>query len=103
MSETTVGEFLKAKAQNMSRWLKENGNPVDVDLGSLTPLALTALAQRLRSEHATSIANRDFDALLAEKENMPGELSMTISFVNNNPALYDKFWRYLELFSDTVK
>ena len=103
VDETTVGLFLQAKAQNMARWLKEAGNPVDSDIGSLSPLSLTILAHKLLSEYSASIAERNFDALLANKENVPPELLMTVSFVAKNKGLHDKFLRYLELFSDTVK
>ena len=98
----TVGNFLQQKAANMAQWLKESGNPVDLDLGRLTQLQMTALAQVLHDKHHKSIATRSFADLLAEKENIPAELLMTITWVSKRVDLHDKFWRYLTLFSDTV-
>ncbi len=87
----------------MAKWLKENALPVDFDLSKLTRLQITVLAETLRAKHQDSIDARSFDGLLADKENMPPELTMTISWVRKHPELHDKFWRYLELFSNTVK
>lgn len=96
----TVGEFLREKAGNMHRWLKEQDCPVDIpELGSV---AAVTFAQRLRTEYATAIDERDFDALMTDKENFAPQLLMTIAFVQRRPPLHDKFWRYLELFSDAV-
>jgi len=102
MNQQTVGEFLHEKAGNMAKWLKESGNPVDLELGRLTQLQITALAQVLHDNHKDSIIARSFDGLLAEKENIPPELLMTVSWITKRTELHDKFWRYLALFSDTV-
>ena len=99
---STVGEFLHEKAANMAKWLKESGNPVDLDLARLTQLQVTALVQALHDQHKENISTRSFDGLLEGKENMPPELLMTISWVEKRVQLHDKFWRYLALFSDTV-
>ena len=99
----SVGEFLKHKAENMCRWLKDEGCPVDMDLDRRSALELTGFAQELRSKHIAAIVARDFDALLSDKENAPAQLLMLVSYVQNRPPLHDKFWRYLKLFSDTVE
>jgi hypothetical protein len=98
----TVGAFLREKAGNMSVWLKGSGLPVDLQMPQLTNLALTAFAQMLREKYQKALETRDFDALLADKENMPPEMLMAVAFVAKNEELHDKFWRYLLLFSDTV-
>ena len=98
--ECTVGELLKEKAGNMTRWLQEAGNPVDLDLGRLSQMQITALAQHLHSEHSETIELRSFARLLKVKENVPAELLMSVSFVSKRPDLHDKFWRYLALFSE---
>lgn len=100
---STVGEFLHEKAENMTRWLKEAGNPVDLDLGRLTRMQVTALAQHLHKEHSETIELRSFPKLLEAQENIPPELLMSINFVSKRPDLHDKFWRYLALFSEHGK
>lgn len=100
MSET-VGAFLKSKAGNMARWLQSEGNIVTVELDKLTPLQLTAFAQELRRRHLKTIEARDFAGLLGDKDT-PAQLLMIVSYVERNPRLHDKFWRYMALFSDTV-
>lgn len=97
----TIGEFLQQKAGNMTLWLKEAGNPTELDLGKLTPLQITYLAQTLHDKHSESIEVRDFAKLV--DSNMPPELRASVNFVRERPALHDKFWRYLALFSDTVE
>lgn len=100
-ADYTVGEFLREKVDNMAAWLKENGCPVD--LPQMGNLALTAFAQTLQSDYKVAIGARDFTTLLEDKENLPPQILMTVSFVQKNSLLHDKFWRYLTLFSDTVE
>ena len=90
------------KAGNMAAWLKENDLPVDLELGNLTQLQMTTVAQILHDSYQETIAARSFDGLMMNKENLPPELLMTVSWVAKREELHDKFWRYLTLFSDTV-
>ena len=101
-TEVSVGDFLKHKAANMCRWLKEEGCPVDVNLDTRTALELTGFAQELQRKYYAAILARDFEALLQEKETAPAQLTMLVGYVRGKPPLHDKFWRYLKLFSDTV-
>lgn len=101
-SSVQIGEFLKQKAGNMQRWLKENGNLIDTDFGALPAIAIVQMAQELL-KYESAIVARDFDALLADPDALPVELAMTVGFVRGRTELHDKFWRYLRLFSDTVK
>lgn len=95
-----VGEFLAQKVGNMYRWLKEEGLPVD--LPTVANVQLVAMAQRLHKKYSDAIYEEDFEPLLADKENLPPEMLMAVSFVQRRPELHEKFWRYLALFSDTV-
>jgi len=97
----TVAEFLREKATNMVRWLQEKGYDGPVDF-AVADVALVAVAQVLHDEYLDSIKQRDFDALLVDKENVPPAFQAIANFVQEHPLLQDKFWRYLQLFSDTV-
>lgn len=99
---TTVGEFLREKLTNMVTWLKGAGLPVDINVGDVSNVAIVAFAQQLRAQHEMTLKTEDFEPLLSDKENLPAPLLMTVSFVARNPELHHKFWRYMELFSDTV-
>lgn len=93
----SIKDFLHHKAHNMNRWLREEGYtgkglPLDV-----SPLVIVTMAQTLHNEHKIAISERDFDALGTHEH-----LSDVLAFVRNNSKTHDKFWRYLELFSDSV-
>ena len=98
---TTIGEFLEEKVLNMKLWLLQEGYQNSIDVGVYSSLQLTAMAQKLRSEHLDAITSRDFEALLAPMDLPAGMLAIVV-FVRNREKLHDKFWRYLALFSDTV-
>jgi hypothetical protein len=97
----TVGSFLREKAYNMSVWLRAEGLQT-VSIGDLQEVQVVALAQMLHDKFADAIEARSFDTLLEDKENVPLDVLRTVSFVQKQPSLHDKFWRYLKLFSDTV-
>ncbi len=84
----------------MSRWLQAEGLPVT--FGDLPEVQIVALAQLLRDKFADTIDARSFEELLADKENAPPAVLSIVQEVQKRPPLHDKFWRYLELFSDTV-
>lgn len=98
---TTVGDYLREKVGNMAVWLKENG--CIVDLPSMSNVAVTSFAQKLRDVYRDAIHTRNFQALLVDKDALPPQVLMIVSFVQRNSELHDKFWRYLALFSDTVE
>ena len=93
---STIGAFLQHKMTNMAVWLADSGGPAP--MGALTCVQATQFAEILRAEHADAIKERSFDTL-----NAPTELQEVIEFVQSREDLQDKFWRYLALFSDTVK
>ena len=93
---TTVGEFLVEKLGNMHRWLREEGFTLNWD-ARITTVTATMMAVHLRDELKADIDTRNFDAFAAE------EFAPVLNFVRERPALHDKFWRYLELFSESVE
>ena len=96
----TIASFLREKASNMATWLAENGHVCS--LPHVSDVAIVAMAQTLHDKYKATIEARDFDALLAEKENLPTDVLCIVLFVQIREPLHDKFWRYLHLFSDTV-
>ena len=92
---------MREKVQNMARWLQTEGLP-ELQLPTLNELALTTFAHTLHNAYAESIKKRDFTGLLADKENLPGEVETIVHFVESRASLHDKFWRYLELFSEVA-
>ena len=98
--EQTVGSFLLEKASNMKKWLRsELARDVQVDL---TELSVTALAAKLM-EHRQLVFNRDW-AGLSRQANTAGltDLTEMLEAVRTRHDLHDKFWRYLELFVETM-
>lgn len=91
-----VGEFLVEKLTNMRRWLHDEGLVDPRPLPSA--IELTVLAQELNAKYAAVIRARDFNCL----PDAPEDLKNAVRFVRERVHLHDKFWRYLELFSDTV-
>tara|TARA_Y100001972_G_scaffold127729_1_gene185545 strand:+ start:437 stop:751 length:315 start_codon:yes stop_codon:yes gene_type:complete len=100
MSTVTIGSFLREKAQNMAKWLREEG--IEHTLGPLQELQAVALAQALREHYNDAIEQRCFGKLCDDKENIPPEVLQIVLLVWKREDLHDKFWRYLKLFSDTV-
>lgn len=98
----TVGSFLREKLRNMSTWLQGEGLSSSLDMSNLQEVQVVALAQILHDKFADAIKTRTFEPLEADKENIPLDVLKIVQHVKENPALHDKFWRYLKLFSDTV-
>lgn len=92
-----IQDFLHEKAQNMERWLRAEGYAGEGLPLEVSPLVIVTMAQTLHNDHKDAIAHRNFDALGTNEH-----LSAVITFVRSNPKTHDKFWRYLELFSDSV-
>jgi len=82
----------------MSNWLREQG--CVVELAEVPSVALVAFAQSLPID---AISTRNFEALIAAlPPEAPTDAHVIITFVQARDTLHDKFWRYLQLFSDTV-
>ena len=101
MSDVTIGAFLVEKVHNMANWLRAEGLDTQ-DLLLLQEVQVVALAQALNEKFAQSIEARDFEPLLADKENIPLNVLKAVVYIQERAPLQDKFWRYLKLFSDTV-
>ena len=107
--ETTVGAFLKEKVTNMVVWItnelgKENMPPGIMEFVTLrTYVELTLFAEVLH-EHKPTIIHRDWAGLLCQliKEKVPDVFIETLQAVRKHEHMHDKFWRYLELFSNSV-
>ena len=85
----------------MKAWLTE-------ELGSppseipLTELSITAIAAVLM-QHRQLVFNRDFAGLSRHAHSAGyGELTQMLEAVRTRRELHDKFWRYLELFVETM-
>lgn len=95
LTDLTIGSFLRDKMLNMHQWLGDHGLVVSSD--GLSDLTATLIAQELAA-YTEAIAARDFEGLTGEKR-----VVEIVVFVRDRPELHDKFWRYLELFSNTVR
>ena len=99
--EQTVGGFLLEKVTNMKNWLGTEIDKKDVKL-ELTELSVTAMAAKL-VEHRQLIFNRDWAGLSRQAHTAGlGDLTDMLEAVRTRHDLHDKFWRYLELFVETM-
>lgn len=96
---TTVADFLRTKVTNMSAWLMASGCTLARMPDAMSDLALVTFAHMLTK---IDLRARDFRLLEADKENWPADVNNVLAFVEAHPELHDKFWRYLQLFSETV-
>lgn len=106
----TVGEDALHKMCNMVRWIAQHTPPDRAsdarrtvnNLSLLTTMSAMLFAQRV-AEYRDAVRDRDFDELLADKENLPTEIAWAVNdVVRPNPELHDKFWRYLKFFCSLV-
>ena len=105
MSTKTIGAFLCEKVANMSKWLQSEGIEATHLLATVHDVQAVALAQILHEHYSEAIKTRSFAALCMETSNgdkVPCNVLRVVQEVQEAPALHDKFWRYLTLFSDTV-
>jgi hypothetical protein len=99
--EQTVGGFLLEKATNMKSWLGTEVDKRYVQM-ELTELSVTAMAAKL-SEHRQLVFNRDWAGLSRQSHAAGlGDLTDMLEAVRSRHDLHDKFWRYLELFVETM-
>ena len=87
------------KAKNMQKWLEAETSwrkgPI-----SLTEIAAVSMAQNVH-EMRTAVYERDWLALEEEAESTT-LVRDAVAAVLQRPELHDKFWRYLQLFTDTM-
>ena len=103
MTNQTVGAFLCSKAKNMRHWLLEElGTAISGLTMPITELGATTMAAKLLP-YRNIITERDWEGLVqAAAEEQVMMLPQVISAVRTREDLHDKFWRYLELFADTI-
>ena len=102
---STVGHFLVEKLQNMHNWLSEecqgyDKHKYDLCRSILTPTNATIVAEILL-RHKSTIYQRDWDNL-SRIPQLPVEIVELGVLIKPQPKLHDKFWRYLELFVESV-
>lgn len=101
---TTIGDFLVEKMQNMHKWLQvdcEGYSSLTTTLETnITPTKATCFAEVLL-KYKVIVYQRDWYNLLRVKE-IPTDLVAVLELVRQRVDLHDKFWRYLELFVESV-
>ena len=99
MSQLTIGSYVLEKAKNMQKWLEAETSwrkgPIP-----LTEIAAVSMAQKVH-EMRTTVYERDWLALEEEAEST-ALVRDAVAAVRQRPELHDKFWRYLQLFTDTM-
>ena len=94
----TVASLLREKTSNMATWLRNEGLPTELQLAQFSDIELVTFAHTLRNDYSDCIKARDF---FTDRE-IPSEVSQVVQFIERRPSLHDKFWRYLQLFSEVV-
>ncbi len=95
----TVASYLREKMTNMANWLHEEGLQLTaLPTKDMTDIELVTLAHLL-TDYDDAIKARDFDGFGRYLE---AEIKETLAFVRSKVYLHDKFWRYLELFSEVA-
>ena len=112
--DLTVGAFLKDKLRNLALWVTESigkeNISMDLELfvNRRSEVEITFFADILNSNSA-KVVHRDWTGLvgiLSTDATIPKEVAdvfiQILQMVRQAPAMHDKFWRYMELFKDTV-
>lgn len=97
----SVGEFLKEKMGNMSRWVE---GELHVDLkqyvAARTERECTYIAGLL-STNSDKITLRDWSGL-ASVGDLPQELQRVFLLIRQREDMHDKFWRYMDMFVQVI-
>ena len=112
--DLTVGAFLKDKLRNLALWVTESigkeNISMDLELfvNRRSEVEITFFADILNSNSA-KVVHRDWAGLvgiLSTDATIPKEVAdvfiQILQMVRQAPSMHDKFWRYMELFKDTV-
>ena len=112
--DQTVGGFLKDKLKNLALWVTESigkeNISMDLELfvNRRSEVEITFFADILNSNSA-KVVHRDWAGLvgiLSTDATIPKEVADTfiqiLQLVRQRQQMHDKFWRYMELFKDTV-
>lgn len=102
---STVGDFLVEKMGNMHQWLKAECGTYDSQrydnrFKCITPTVATVMAEVLLA-NKTVVYHKDWYNLCRIPD-LPIELVDLAEVVRPQDQLHDKFWRYLELFVESV-
>ena len=101
---SSVGDFLREKMGNMSRWVKEELGNTGMDVEHITAewtdTEIAYIVGVLES-NSTKIAHRDWSGL-AKVSNLPDELLELFQMIRKREDMHDKFWRYMELFVEVI-
>ena len=103
--QQTVGQFLKEKLGNMSRWAAaELGGTLTTDIeqyvAKRTETECTYLASLL-STNSVLLSQRDWHGL-SQLGEIPPQLLQVFHEIRKREDMHDKFWRYLELFAHSI-
>ncbi|KAL3919537.1 MAG: hypothetical protein SGPRY_005593 [Prymnesium sp.] len=105
-NEMKTGEFVKQKVQNMVRW-ERNELGDDVITESLQQAILCrseveiVYVLRTLKDHTADVHKRDWEGL-ANSATVPDEFKTLIVAIRDKPVMHDKFWRYLDMFSEVL-
>ena len=112
--DQTVGGFLKDKLKNLALWVTESigkeNISMDLELfvNRRSEVEITFFADILNSNSA-KVVHRDWTGLvgiLSTDATIPKEVAdvfiQILQLVRQRQPMHDKFWRYMELFKDTV-
>ena len=98
----TVGAVLREKLPNMVKWVHdETGIDVTDNLDAVSDTQLAYAMGRLADERPL-VTHKDWGGL-ARTLRQSAELTEIIDAVRKREDMHDKFWRYMELFVDTIK
>ena len=108
MSEQTIGSFLREKGCNFVRFMNDGLPPSQaLPTSFVTEVGMSTFAVILRDNRVV-VTHKDWvglNRLLGDSQLVGGwkcEMVERLLTVKTLPDLHDKFWRYLELFADTV-
>ena len=104
----TIGSFLKEKGCNFIKFLNDGLPPSQaLPVSFITEMGMSTFAVIL-VDNRDVVTHKDWKGLftLLETSRELGawkeEMVERLLLVKTLPDLHDKFWRYLELFADTV-
>ena len=93
---------------NMGKWIAQETmgefDSLPSVLEGLTTIEVSILAENL-AENKSIIIHEDWQALIARLSDLPNVPSIVLAAVQHvrgEPALHEKFWRYMALFASVV-
>ena len=100
MSQPTVSEFLREKMTNMAKWVEGELGHTEVDLPlfveSRTNAELVFLAECIKEANPSTFEE------IASIPNTPPAFKSLVGLVEKRSYMHEKFWRYVDLFVQTI-